>query len=80
MRAKQTGKLRPLWRCLIGVVAIFLLYASIEAYQMNRAIRVHYFNDFSWPHLSILDIVGIGFCIYLVFVALFGRWKFWKHS
>jgi membrane protein YdbS with pleckstrin-like domain len=80
MSTNPKNKLKPFWRLLACVIGAFLLCALAMAYQVNRAIKIYYFHDTSWPGIGILGIISIGWCIYLMLVAVLGRWELWKRT
>ena len=67
-------KIRPLWRLCIGAGAVAGIALLFVNYQIASSINSYYFRDPSVP-LRALDILAILLAIYLLLVAISGRWR-----
>ena len=71
-------QIRPLWRRCIAVVSLVGLALMYVSYQVARSINGYYLYD---PRvaLSALDVIAALVVVYLLLVAIFGRWRlsFW---
>ncbi|MBP3984309.1 hypothetical protein J5837_07690, partial [Pseudoxanthomonas helianthi] len=70
-RARQ---IRPLWRWGIGIVSLAGIVLMYVNYQVARSINGYYFHDSRVP-LGALDIFAALAVVYLLLVAVFGRWR-----
>ncbi len=75
MIAEPQKKMRPLWRWVIGIAGTLSICLLWLAYTVNRAIRIKYFHDYSWPGLIAIDSLWLVASIYLILVGVLGRWK-----
>ena len=74
-RTPPDQKVRPLWRLVAGAIAFAIGAFDLVGYQVARSINLNYFKDPSVP-ISALDIAGILVGLYLLLIAISGRWRF----
>jgi hypothetical protein len=67
-------KIRPLWRWCIAVVSLAGMALMYFSYQVVRSINGQYFHDPRVP-LGALDVLAVFVLVYLLLVAIFGRWR-----
>ena len=72
--AQKHMKIRPLWRLCIGVAAVAGMALMLVNFQIARSINAYYFHDPSVP-IRALDVLAILAAVYLLLVAIFGRWR-----
>ena len=65
--------MRPLWRWLLVLCALAILTAGIVNYQIASSINWYYFRVRAVP-LSAADYALGILVLYLLAVAIFGRW------
>lgn len=71
---KTTGKpIRPVWRWVIAFVALTVLVIGIINYQVASSINWSYFKSRAVPMTPVDFALGV-FVLYLLFVAISGRW------
>ena len=68
-------KIHPLLRLLAAGVALAIAGSQIVGHSVARAINLNYFNDPRVP-VSPTDVAGVILCVYLLAIALSGRWRF----
>lgn len=66
-------RMRPMWRWCIALIAVAMALLMFVSYEIVRVINATYFK-LPTP-LGILDHLGILLVIYLLSVAISGRWR-----
>jgi len=71
--SEKDRRIRPLWRWFIAVVSLVGLALMYVSYEVARSINGYYFHS---PHVPVgaLDIFMVLVVVYLLLVAIFGRW------
>lgn len=77
MTVKSRNKIRALWRWVIGIVAVLWLVLLSISYIAIYAVNSFYFHDYRWPSIGEIDMLYIVVGLYLVLVAIIGRWNIW---
>lgn len=79
--AKRSSKrkLAPLWRWVAATVALAIGVHEIVGYTVARAINLSYFKDPAVP-ISVGDVATVSIGLYLLIVALSGRWLPWAKN
>jgi hypothetical protein len=68
------ARIRPIWRWLVGLVSALIFVLLYGAYTATRAINGYYFHDYSFPVPSVPGIAFALVAVYLLLVAVSGRW------
>ncbi|MDR2838005.1 MAG: hypothetical protein LBV49_05475 [Azonexus sp.] len=68
-------RIGPIWRWLIGLGSVLVLVFLYGVYHIERAIDAFYFHRYSFPVPSIPVIVIALAAVYLLLVAVYGRWQ-----
>lgn len=72
---RQTDRqIRTRWRWCIAAVSLAGLALMCVNYQVARSINGYYFNNPRVP-LGALDVIAASMAIYLLLVAISGRWR-----
>ena len=71
---ERARRIRPLWRCCIAAVSLAGLALMGFNYQIARSLNRAYFHDSRVP-LEAVDILMALAVVYLLLVAIFGRWR-----
>ena len=74
MNATTDNKVKPIWRWSFAAVSLAIAANEIGGYIVARSININYFNNPNVP-ISVLDIVAVMVSVYLMAIAIFGRWR-----
>lgn len=74
MSKEFAHKIRHLWRWCIAAVSLAGMALIYFSYKAARSINGQYFHDPRVP-LGDLDILAVFVLVYLLLVAIFGRWR-----
>lgn len=66
--------IRPVWRWCLALASLVILILEYVSYEVTRSINGYYFKDYSSPAFGAAGIAVIVLAIYLLVVAIAGRW------
>jgi len=73
--AQQSAPIRPVWRAVLASLSIVLAGVIFFGAQAGLAIRGYYFKDYSPWAPSVSDLLAALVALYLLLVAVTGRWR-----